>query len=151
MNSTGVELTRSTGLSQEGRPVGYKGAMARTRHAGEWTIEDKCESSWHYLPVEVPPGCSALRVDLSYQGQGAGLDLGCFGPAGFRGWSGGARRAFTITATRATPGYPSGELEPGTWLVVLGLHRVPAAGLPYELTAEASGTALAGPAQAAEP
>jgi PHP domain len=125
--------------------------MARTRHAGEWTIEDKCASPWHYLPVEVPPGCSALRVDLSYQGAGAGLDLGCFGPAGFRGWSGGARRSFTITAKSATPGYLPGELEPGTWLVVLGLHRIPAAGLPYELTAEASAAALAGPAETAEP
>jgi hypothetical protein len=125
--------------------------MARTRHAGEWTIEDKCDSPWHYLPVEVPPGCSALRVDLSYQGPGAGLDLGCFGPAGFRGWSGGARRSFTITAESATPGYLPGELEPGTWQVVLGLHRIPAAGLPYELIAEASSTALAGPAESAEP
>ncbi len=69
--------------------------MALTRHGGEWTIEDKCESPWHYLPVEVPPGTAALKVELEYNAAGAGLDLGCFGPAGFRGWSGGARRSFT--------------------------------------------------------
>src|SRR5580658_1211361 len=119
--------------------------MAQTRQAGEWTIEDKCESLWHYLPVEVPPGCSALRVDLAFDGAGAGLDLGCFGPAGFRGWSGGARRSFTITAESATPGYLPGELEPGLWQVVLGLHRIPAAGLAYELTAQTSDTARPDP------
>lgn len=113
--------------------------MAQTRHAGEWTIEDKCESPWHYLPIEVPVGSSALKVDLEYNSSGgAGLDLGCFGPSGFRGWSGGARRSFLITPKSATPGYLPGELEPGTWQVVIGLHRIPAAGVRYELTAVAT-------------
>jgi hypothetical protein len=127
--------------------------MAQTRHAGEWTIEDKCSSPWHYLPVDVPPGTSALRVDLSYDGSSAGLDLGCFGPGGFRGWSGGARRSFLITARSATPGYLAGELEPGTWPVVVGLHRIPAAGVRYELTAEATaaGSARFGSDDTAEP
>jgi len=49
-------------------------------------------SSWQYLPVEVPPGSCALRVELDYDEDGAILDLGCLGAAGFRGWSGGARR-----------------------------------------------------------
>ncbi len=113
--------------------------MALTRHAGEWTIEDKCESPWHYLPVEVPSGTAALKVELEYNAAGAGLDLGCFSPAGFRGWSGGARRSFTITAKSATPGYLPGELEPGEWHVVIGLHRIPAAGVSYEVSAETSG------------
>lgn len=125
--------------------------MARTRHGGEWTIEDKCRSPWHYLPVEVPPGSSALTVELHYAGSGAGLDLGCFSPTGFRGWSGGARRTFTITATSATPGYLAGELEPGTWQVVLGLHRIPAAGVRYELSAETSSAALTWPLEPTEP
>lgn len=113
--------------------------MAETRHAGEWTIEDKCESPWHYLPIEVPPGSSALKVDLEYKSSGgAVLDLGCFGPGGFRGWSGGARRSFLITPKSATPGYLPGELEPGAWQVVIGLHRIPAAGVRYELTAVAT-------------
>ncbi|HET9896914.1 MAG TPA: CehA/McbA family metallohydrolase [Streptosporangiaceae bacterium] len=112
--------------------------MALTRHAGEWTIEDKCQSPWHYLPVEVPPGVAALRVDLEYNKAGAGLDLGCFGPAGFRGWSGGARRSFVITAKSATPGYLAGELEPGLWQVVIGLHQIPASGVRYEVSAEVS-------------
>src|ERR1022692_864889 len=110
--------------------------MAQTRHAGTWTIEDRCESAWQYLPFDVPPGASALRVELDYDATAAVLDLGCFGPAGFRGWSGGARRSFVITARSATPGYLPGELEPGTWLAVLGLHRIPAAGIGYAVSAE---------------
>jgi hypothetical protein len=113
--------------------------MAETRHAGTWTIEDRCESTWHYLPFEVPPGADALRVELDYDASTAVLDLGCFGPAGFRGWSGGARRSFVIAAESATPGYRPGELEPGTWRAVIGLHRIPAAGVRYELSAESSG------------
>src|SRR5215471_19490925 len=114
--------------------------MARTRHAGLWTIEDRCESAWHYLPVEVPQGSFALAVDLSYDSSEGVLDLGCLGPSGFRGWSGGARRSFVITPGAATPGYLPGELEAGTWQVVIGLHRVPPGGAEYRLTAEVSST-----------
>jgi len=112
--------------------------MALTRHAGIWTIEDRCESTWHYLPFEVAAGACALRVQLDYDAQGAVLDLGCFGPTGFRGWSGGARRSFVIGEAQATPGYLPGELEPGVWNVVIGLHRIPADGVRYELSAEAT-------------
>jgi PHP domain-containing protein len=109
-----------------------------TRHTGTWTIEDRCESTLHYLPLEVPAGSQALRVLLDFDADGVVLDLGCFGPAGFRGWSGGARRSFVIGAQAATPGYLPGELEPGIWHAVLGLHRIPASGARYELTAEAT-------------
>ncbi len=97
-------------------------------------------SPWHYLPVEVPPGACGLHVELEYEHSGAIMDLGCLGPAGFRGWSGGARREFVITADAATPGYLAGELEPGTWQVIIGLHRVPGGGAGYTVTARASST-----------
>ena len=113
--------------------------MTQTRHAGIWTIEDRCESTWHYLPFNVPRGTGALRVELDYDRSGAVLDLGCLGPSGFRGWSGGARRHYVIAADSATPGYLSGEPEPGTWFAVLGLHKIPAAGVRYELTAVTAG------------
>src|SRR5580658_3017026 len=114
--------------------------MAMTRHAGRWTLEDRFISPWHYLPVEVPPGTCALRVELEYERSGAIMDLGCLGPASFRGWSGGARREFVITADAATPGYLAGELEPGTWQVIIGLHRVPGGGAEYTVTARTSST-----------
>jgi len=89
--------------------------MPVTTHRGRWTLADRITSAWHYLPVEVPPGAHALRIELAYGAPGCVLDLGCLGPAGFRGWSGGARRKFVITPAAATPGYLPGELEPGTW------------------------------------
>jgi len=113
--------------------------MATMRHSGRWTLEDRFASPWQYLPVEVPGGACGLRVELEYERDGAVLDLGCIGPGGFRGWSGGARRSFVITQDAATPGYLPGELEQGTWQVVIGLHRVPLGGAEYRLTAQVSG------------
>ena len=109
-------------------------------HRGRWTLRDRAENVMRALPVTVPPGTAALSVRLNYPRQAGVLDLGCLGPAGFRGWSGGARDSFTIAADRATPGYLPGELEPGEWQVLLRLHRVPPEGLDYEVTATTSGT-----------
>jgi PHP domain len=114
--------------------------MVVTRHGGRWTLEDRFDSSWQYLPVEIPLGSHALRVELEYERSGAVMDLGCLGAGGFRGWSGGARRSFVISAGAATPGYLPGELEAGTWQVMIGLHRVPAAGAEYRVTVEVSST-----------
>jgi hypothetical protein len=114
------------------------------RRAGTWTIEDMMASPLHYLPVEVAPGTTALRVTLSYpRDGGAILDLGCFGPSGFRGWSGGARSSFVISAAGATPGYLSGEVAAGLWQVAIGLYRVPAEGVGYQVTAETIGSSEA--------
>ncbi|HEX3959239.1 MAG TPA: CehA/McbA family metallohydrolase [Trebonia sp.] len=107
-----------------------------TEHAGTWTLEDRFASAYQYLPVDVPPGTATLRVGLEYERAGAVVDLGCMGPAGFRGWSGGARESFVVAADVATPGYLPGELEPGRWQVMLGLHQVPADGVLYKVTAE---------------
>ncbi|HTX97599.1 MAG TPA: CehA/McbA family metallohydrolase [Mycobacterium sp.] len=89
---------------------------------------------WAYLPFEVPPGVQRIRVTTAHDQFAAGgpirnvLDLGMFGPAGydlgnaagFRGWSGGARAGFVISASHATPGYLAGPIEPGIWAVALG-------------------------------
>jgi hypothetical protein len=112
--------------------------MAMTRHSGRWTLQDRFSSVRHHLPVEVPAGTHALQVELEYRRAGAVIDLGCIGPAGFRGWSGSARRSFVISADQATPGYLPGEPEPGTWQIVLGLHKIPADGIDYTVTAEVS-------------
>ena len=109
-----------------------------TRHDGRWTLEDRFASPWHYLPVEVGPGTAGLRVELEYERAGETvLDLGCMGPAGFRGWSGSARTSFVITGDAATPGYLPGEIAAGLWQVMIGVHRVPLDGVRYRVTAEA--------------
>ncbi len=110
--------------------------MVVTRLSGHWTLADRFASPWHYVPFEVPAGSAALRAHLEYERSGAILDLGCLGPAGFRGWSGAARRSFVITGAAATPGYLPGEPEPGTWQLMIGLHRIPVAGVEYRVTVE---------------
>jgi hypothetical protein len=107
-----------------------------TRHTGRWTLEDRFVSPWHYLPVEAPAGSYALRVELEYDRSAGVLDLGCVGPRGFRGWSGSARDSYVIGPDEATPGYIPGEIEPGLWHAIIGVVRVPPAGLRYRLTAE---------------
>jgi len=114
--------------------------MVITQHSGRWTLEDLFASPWHYLPVEVPVGARGLRAEFEYERSGAVLDLGCIAPSGFRGWSGGARRTFVIGPDAATPGYLPGDIEPGRWQVMIGLHRVPPGGAEYHLTVRVSGT-----------
>jgi hypothetical protein len=89
---------------------------------------------WAYVPFEVPPGVRRISVSTSHDrfaligAVGNVLDLGIFGPAGhdlgnvagFRGWSGGAREGFTLSATHATPGYLPGPIDPGRWALALG-------------------------------
>jgi len=119
---------------------------AETVHRGRWTREDRAAQPYRYLPVEVPAGTAAFAVRLDYDPGAGALDLGCLGAAGFRGWSGSARTAFAIGADRATPGYLPGPVEPGTWQVMLGLHRVGPAGVEWTLTTRTGGAvdALAG-------
>ncbi|MFG2000415.1 CehA/McbA family metallohydrolase [Spirillospora sp. NPDC048911] len=124
-------------------------AGTTTVHRGRWTLEDRLELGLRELPFEVGRGTASVTVRLSFEG--GVIDLGCHGPDGFRGWSGGARREFTIAPDWATPGYLPGELEPGTWHVWLGLHRIPPDGVPYEVTIVTSTSRPPAPAETAWP
>jgi hypothetical protein len=111
----------------------------RSVHSGVWRPDDRAESRYRYLPVDVPAGARRLTVSLAYDAGAGVLDIGCLDPDGeFRGWSGGARSEFTITERWATPGYLPGPVSPGSWRVILGLHRVPPQGLAWTVTAEAA-------------
>jgi hypothetical protein len=123
----------------------------QTRRSGRWTVDDQVAAPWHYIEVEVPPGTRALRVEVHYDQRAGVLDLGCLGPGGFRGWSGGARDRFVIGATAATPGYLPGEPEPGRWQVIVGPYRVPPGGLEWELIAETVSRGGPGPEPAPDP
>jgi hypothetical protein len=105
---------------------------------------------WLYVPVEVPPGVNRLSVRYDYGRPapppgfaGNALDIGVFdqrgiglrGRVGFRGWSGGFRDSFTISASDATPGYLPGPIRPGTWYVALGPYQVLPQGLHWTITA----------------
>ena len=86
------------------------------------------------IPFRIEPGEASVEVTIEFDGDNAGIDLGCEGPDGWRGWSGGARRTYVISADKATPGYHPGPLEAGDWSVVLGLHRLPAEGVDVTVT-----------------
>lgn len=101
-----------------------------------------------YLPVEVPDGVREIAVSYGYDKPevpagtpGNALDIGIFdergtrlGGPGFRGWSGGARTEFAISAGEATPGYLAGPVRRGTWHVVFGPYTVAPQGMDYEVT-----------------
>lgn len=107
------------------------------------------DPDWHYLPVEVPRGTTRIDVRYDYDKleTGAGvsfniIDIGIFDAsgkdlgdaAGFRGWSGGARDSFSISRSRATPGYLPGPITAGTWHVVLGPFTVVPPGVEWSVT-----------------
>jgi len=97
------------------------------------TVDLQNEHRYLEVPFEVPDGTDSLEVVIRYDHADAGIDLGCEGAAGWRGWSGGARTEYLIHAEDATPGYLPGRPEAGEWKVVLGLHRVPARGVEVEV------------------
>lgn len=100
-----------------------------------------------YVPVRVPEGVREIAVSSTYDRPqvppgvpGNSLDIGVFdqrgtrlGGEGFRGWSGGFRTEFAISASAATPGYLPGPVDPGLWHVVLGPYTVAPQGMDYRV------------------
>lgn len=101
-----------------------------------------------YLPVDVPDGVQQISVSYAYSKPtvpsgtpGNSCDIGIFDERGispelrgFRGWSGGFRTQFSISASEATPGYLPGPVGRGRWHIVLGPYQVAPAGLDYEVS-----------------
>lgn len=107
------------------------------------TRADQARNPYFYIPFDVPAGTTRIDVTLAYsKAEDCIIDLGAFDPRdtgypteqGFRGWSGGARDRFFIATDDATPGYIHGEIQPGTWNVILGLYQVPEAGADITVT-----------------
>ena len=107
------------------------------------TRADQAASPYFYIPFDVPEGTTRIDVTLAYaKADACVIDLGAFDPrdtgyptrAGFRGWSGGARDRFFIATHDATPGYVHGEIQAGTWHVILGLYKVPASGVEVSVS-----------------
>lgn len=78
------------------------------------------------LGFEVPAGVHRLTVEFSYTGkeERATIDLGLFDPERFRGWSGGDKAKFTLSALDATPSYQPGPLIAGRWTLLLGVPNI---------------------------
>src|SRR5690349_9021202 len=101
-------------------PMGFAEGAAGSEQTRTLTGHiDYGAPDWVYVPVDVPDGVNRITVSYGYDrpappaGQnGNALDIGIFDESGhrlgnergFRGWSGGARTSFTISASDATPG-----------------------------------------------
>lgn len=96
-----------------------------------------------YVPIEVPAGTAEIRVREDYDHAGGNvLNMGIYDPAGyqpgtpagFRGWSGGAKTAFFINGQAASTGYVPGPVGAGTWRVLLYPSTIAPAGIDWQLT-----------------
>lgn len=88
--------------------------------------------TYREVPFEVPDGTRRITIDVTYTGreQRTTIDLGLLGPGGFaeqdgfRGWSGGSKRRFTVSATDATASFLPGEIRAGQWRLLLGIPNI---------------------------
>ena len=89
-------------------------------------VSRKDYHSYIEKPFILPEGVKRLRVEFFYNGkeQRTAIDIGLLDPERFRGWSGGARNVFTISAEDATPGYLPGVLPAGNWKLLLGIPNI---------------------------
>ncbi len=90
--------------------------------------------TYREIPFTVPSGVLRITVEFSYTGreQHTAVDIGLWGPEGFRGWSGGDKHSFTVSASDATPSYLPGVIIPGVWKILLGVPNIrPGARLEY--------------------
>jgi len=89
-----------------------------------------------YKPVtfDVPEGVTRLTVEVDYaRDQKTVVDLGLLDPVRFRGWSGGNKKRFTVSAEDATPSYLPGPLPAGRWTLLLGVPNArPNSSAAYE-------------------
>lgn len=83
--------------------------------------------TYRSVPFEVPDGVERITVEFDYNGreERSVIDLGLLGPDGrLRGWSGGNKRAFTVSGVDATPSYQPTPTTPGTWALLLGIPNM---------------------------
>jgi hypothetical protein len=151
LRTTGVATGLAAGVVTASAPMLFEPAAAgrsRTR-TFTGTFTGAGTPDWHYVPVQVPRGVREIEVSYDYDstptpiGMSANvIDIGMFDPsghdlgdaAGFRGWSGGARRSFRISRSAATPGYLPGPITPGRWHVILGPFTIVPPGVDWTLT-----------------
>jgi hypothetical protein len=149
-------LLRAGGVAAAGAAMGLLPGVAFAEQPGGTGTQTRTVTGtlkpdvpdWYYLPVDVPRGVKQIDVVYSYDKpqvpagtRGNACDIGMFGPEGhelgnargFRGWSGGFRDRFSISASEATPGYLAGPIKPGRWHVILGPYTVAPQGLNYQV------------------
>lgn len=106
-----VSAPAATAAQERAPDIVLTGAITRADH-----------EQYKPLPFDVPKGVERITVTLDYdKANKTVIDLGLWDPVRFRGWSGGTRNRFTLSASDATPGYLPGALPAGKWRVMLGI------------------------------
>src|SRR5207249_3120539 len=82
--------------------------------------------TYKMLPFQVPAGTRRITIVFSvdHLAERTVVDLGLFDPQGFRGWSGGNKKTFTISEVDATSSYLPGAILEGTWQLILGIPNI---------------------------
>lgn len=90
------------------------------------TVKGDQNNTYIEVPFEVPANTVRLTVSFQYTGkeERTTLDIGIQDPQRFRGWSGGNKSSFTISASDATPSYLPGVIVPGTWKLWIGVPNI---------------------------
>jgi hypothetical protein len=123
------------------------------------TLTGEDNQTYRLVPFTVAPGTTRITVDFDYTTRDARttVDLGVLGPDGFRGWSGGNKKSFTISVSDATPSYLPGPIPPGQWNLLLGIPNIRpetraefTANVRFERDANAKAGAQFGPTLRAE-
>lgn len=96
-----------------------------------------------YVPIKVPDGITGISVKEEYSNPSKNvLNMGIFGEegydlgnaAGFRGWSGGAKKEFFINEADASTGYVAGPIKKGTWNILIYPSTIIREGIDWKLT-----------------
>src|SRR5690348_4742187 len=90
------------------------------------TLKGDQNNTYIEVPFDVPRDTARLTISFHYTGkeERTTLDIGIQDPTRFRGWSGGNKSSFTISATDATPSYLPGVVLPGTWKLWIGVPNI---------------------------
>lgn len=82
--------------------------------------------TYKFVPFTVPDGTKRITVDFSFTGGGQKtvIDVGLFDERTFRGWGGGGKRIFTISATDASLSFLAGPIYPGEWKLLLAIPNI---------------------------
>jgi len=90
------------------------------------TITKADRETYVEVPFNVPAGTVRVSVEFAYtdHDKQTTIDLGLFDNERFRGWSGGNKSFFTVSATDATPSYLPGPVHAGTWRLILGVPSI---------------------------
>ncbi len=114
-------------------------ALAQERRKPDLVLTGEITGADHqtYKPVtfDVPAGVTRLSVAFDYTGREnrTVVDLGLLDPVRFRGWSGGNKKGFFVSAEAATTSYLPGPLPAGTWTLLLGVPNArPGSRATYE-------------------